>query len=96
MATWEYRVETITTTYRNDDDGDAMISNAGAIEKVLTDLGDEGWELVAFLPPPPNEYCGNYSRGNFEIPSIYHAIFKRPEEPEDAHMRRVAQGKLPL
>jgi hypothetical protein len=39
---WEYRVETIGSTFRGTADED--------IEEVLDEWGQEGWEVIAFHP----------------------------------------------
>ena len=101
MATWEYLVEKIDTEYVGDENANPVISSRGSsvISRTLTDLGDEGWELVSFLPASPMEYCTNYARNGYPKASTYYAVFKRPEDEHDAHIRRLFKkrgpGKLP-
>lgn len=44
MKTWEYRVETIGSFFRNTSDD--------AVEEMLDEWGQEGWEVFAFHPIP--------------------------------------------
>ena len=89
IPTWTYRVEAISTEYAGDESSTwVSIKGAYAIQMALTDLGDQGWELVAFLPV-----------NLFSTVPTFHAIFKKPESSEDAYTRRQFKrrgtGKLP-
>jgi hypothetical protein len=75
MKDWEYMVETINTEYE--------VNNSGNIEDLprpweiiqhrLNVLGEDGWELVGFLPAAPEKDF----RGNLANPWMVHAVLKR-------------------
>ncbi len=79
MVLWEYWVETINTEY-DVDRADIKDSPQGSeiIQKKLQLLGDDGWELVTFLPALPAEHF----RHGGPNPWVFQAVFKRPANEE--------------
>lgn len=68
--TWEYRVITVRTL--EDDDHFALHKRNARIEKLLSEMGEQGWELVSFLPAyTPTRRT-----------ETHHAIFKRARGEE--------------
>jgi hypothetical protein len=107
VPNWEYRVITVNTEYDVPFDGDLKDSPPSneIIQSHLNEMGEEGWELVSFLPAPAT-HAGDEVR--FENKWMYHAVFKRmgddqhvsPErstaqKPEWASEKQ-RSGKLPL
>lgn len=78
MTRWEYRVVTINTEYEVPSDGKITDSpeSRDIIEGHLSGMGQNGWELISFLPamPLPRKWKGD----DYANPWMYHAIFKRP------------------
>jgi hypothetical protein len=70
-----YWVETINTEYATDKDNN--IDNSPSGDEILwhrlKDRGDEGWELVTFLPALPAQHF----KGSPPNPYVVHAVFKR-------------------
>ena len=81
MPKWKYEVVTINTEYEVPFDGDLKVSphSYQIIQKHLNEMGEDEWELVAFLPAPAT-HAGEAIR--FENKWMYHAIFKRPIEED--------------
>ncbi len=78
MPKWEYHVITINTEYEIPWKGeieDSPPSNE-VIQAHLNELGEDGWELVSFLPALPTAQSWKKTIAN---PWMYHAIFKRRE-----------------
>ena len=82
MRAWEYRVITMNTEYEvpwpqgkieDSPDSDQII------QAHLNELGEDGWELVSFLPAQPAAQNWRDAPAN---PWMYHAVFKRPM-PDD-------------
>ncbi len=74
MIRWEYRLITIVTEMekRNEDPRETPKERDQRIENSLSDMGSEGWELVALMPAAHIVRTVN--------PWMYHAVFKRPVE----------------
>ena len=79
MARWEYRVLTMNTEYEVPFEGDLKDSPPSneIIQRHLNELGEDGWELVAFLPAPATHAADTV---RFENKWIYHAVLKRTAE----------------
>lgn len=77
MAKWEYRVITMNTEYEVPFEGDLKDSPSSReiIESHLDEVGQDGWELVSFLPAPATHVADEH---RFTNPWMYHAVFKRP------------------
>jgi hypothetical protein len=78
MANWEYRVITINTEYEVPLEGhlkDSPESNV-IIQSHLNELGEDGWELISFLPALP--MAQKWKGVDSPNPWMYHAVFKRP------------------
>jgi hypothetical protein len=80
MPKWEYRVITMNTEYEVPFEGDLKDSPPSdeIIQSHLNEMGEDGWELVAFLPalPMAQKWKGVESANLW----MYHAIFKRQVE----------------
>jgi hypothetical protein len=79
MQTWEYRIVRIdTSTRKGKADYEKPTERDLRIEGIFASAGEEGWELVSFLPLP---LIGS------PLPSSsdHHAVFKRPKwnSPDD-------------
>ena len=76
MAKWEYSVITMNTEYEVPFEGDLKDSpeSSAIIQSHLDEMGEQGWELVSFLPALPT--AQNW-KGTVANPWMYHAIFKR-------------------
>ncbi len=74
MTRWLYRVMTVTTQMPEHPRGEPypffVSTVAEDLQDTFTKLGDHGWELSGFLP---SSTSGNH-----------HAIFKKPDTPEEA------------
>ena len=79
MTRWEYRVITMNTEYEVPFEGHLKDSpeSCEIIESHLREMGEDGWELVTFLPALP--MAQNW-KGTMANPWMYHAIFKRTSE----------------
>jgi hypothetical protein len=84
---WEYRVITINTEYEVPCEGELKDSppSKQIIESHLNEIGEDGWELVSFLPAPAT-HIGDEIR--FTNPWMYHAIFKRISKPNSEREER--------
>ena len=81
MTVWEYLVETINSEYEIDKEGniESSPSSENIVQARLANLGDEGWELVTFLPAAPAKHF----KGMPQNPWLFHAVFKRPGQPQE-------------
>ena len=62
-------------------------------------MGDNGWELIAFLPARPADHLLKHPVSDSEFlvqadPWLYHAIFKKPSETMEERQQRVESDRL--
>jgi hypothetical protein len=81
MLTRKYRVITINTEYEVPFGGKIEDSpeSARIIEDHLNEMGEDGWELVGFLPALPQNQ--NWKR-TIANPWVYHVIFKAHKDDD--------------
>jgi hypothetical protein len=73
---WSYHVATINTEYdTNLHDPKESGPATEFIERELQLLGDDGWELVTFLPARPAAHF----QGGSANPWVFYAVFKQPQ-----------------
>jgi hypothetical protein len=79
MARWLYLVETINTEYSVSYGADIEKSPPSSVilQGFLTQFGEDGWELVAFLPAQPTAQNWRNASAN---PWMYHAVFRKQAE----------------
>lgn len=73
MPKWIYEIRTIRPTWETKSPGrppDAI----EIIEGYLNGMGEQGWELVGFIPPA----WSKESDGHPIDPYEFHAVFKQP------------------
>jgi hypothetical protein len=88
MSQWEYRVLTVNTLHSEPTAMEFLTADdlgGDRIKKLLNSMGDQGWELVAFVPAQPAGYMWKHPASGAESwvdanPWIYHAIFKKSDE----------------
>ncbi len=72
MTEWEYQIVVVNPTWVSQS-GNHVPDEVEIKEAYFNGMGEKGWELVGFLPPPPPKY--EPKAGSYE----FHAIFKRPK-----------------
>jgi len=78
MVAWEYLVEMINMEYEVDGEGEMVDSKSSdqILQSRLSELGGEGWELVAFVAGAPAPHF----KGHSQNPWVFNAVLKRPSE----------------
>jgi hypothetical protein len=74
MAEWEYEIKTINPTWTSQS-GNRVPEGTEIISGFLNGMGENGWELVGFIPPLRAEFPNVSSLDE----SVFHAVFKRPK-----------------
>lgn len=101
MIEWEYKVVIINTLVQPtlvEWLGDEDPGSAG-IQKILDSMGNEGWELIDFIPARPADFMWIHPTSKHESaisanPWLYHAIFKRHPETAEERRARVERERI--
>ena len=74
MTGWEYEIRRIDPTWTTHSPG-SVPDRIEIIEGYLNGMGEEGWELVGFIPQPRTRETNPLPIE----PNVIHAVFKRPK-----------------